>query len=46
MARLKRNEWRDAQGITEEEMQKLEALLAMSGGKIVRIVDNPERRLL
>lgn len=43
---MNKSDWQKAQGFDDEEMRMLEALLAMSGGKIVRIVDNPERRLL
>lgn len=36
---MKRNEWRDAQGITEKEMRWLELILKMFNGKIVKIKD-------
>ena len=43
---MKRNEWRDHQGLTEEEMQRLEDILKRFNGKIINIIDNPEKKIL
>lgn len=43
---MNKNEWQTHYGLNDEEMQKLEEIIKMSGGKIVRIVDNPDRKLL
>lgn len=43
---MKRDEWRDHHGLTEEEMAYLEYILKSWDGKIVKIVENPTREIL
>lgn len=43
---MNKSEWQKQQGLDDLEMEKLCEVLRVFDGKIVRIVDNPERRLL
>lgn len=43
---MKRNEWRDHYGLTEDEMLRLEDLIKRFDGKIVKVVDNPTMEIL
>lgn len=38
--------WQKHHGLTDEEMQKLEHILKLFDGKIVKITENPTREIL